>query len=190
MSIGRIENHWKANCLAVGLSQGLIEPLEATGLMTTQKTIENLILYLTKAPEVNTALKNHYNLTINNLFEGIRDYIVSHYFVTTREDTEYWRACREQCQLSEALTSLLGYWDGGGNFFEELTRQGSRQIYDVTSWYCLLTGYGRFPRETLQPPCLDMASGTVAFQNFVKHHGSSFLDHRQQLKNLYQGASA
>ena len=32
MKVGRVESSWTANCLATGLAQGFIEPLEATAL--------------------------------------------------------------------------------------------------------------------------------------------------------------
>ena len=38
MKIGRVTKHWNKNCLAVGLSQGFIEPLEATALLFIQQT--------------------------------------------------------------------------------------------------------------------------------------------------------
>ena len=38
MRIGRVTEHWNKNCLAVGLSQGFIEPLEATALLFIQHT--------------------------------------------------------------------------------------------------------------------------------------------------------
>ena len=38
MKIGRVTRHWNKNCLAVGLSQGFIEPLEATALLFIQQT--------------------------------------------------------------------------------------------------------------------------------------------------------
>src|SRR3979490_167458 len=38
MRIGRVTQHWNKNCLAVGLSQGFIEPLEATALLFIQQT--------------------------------------------------------------------------------------------------------------------------------------------------------
>src|SRR5438552_10641483 len=38
MKIGRVTQHWNKNCLAVGLSQGFIEPLEATALLFIQRT--------------------------------------------------------------------------------------------------------------------------------------------------------
>lgn len=40
MKVGRVRQHWFKNCLAVGLSQGFIEPLEATALHLVQETIQ------------------------------------------------------------------------------------------------------------------------------------------------------
>ena len=39
MKVGRLESHWHRNCLAVGLSQGFIEPLEATALNIVCNTV-------------------------------------------------------------------------------------------------------------------------------------------------------
>ena len=33
MRVGRVARHWSHNCVAIGLAQGFIEPLEATALM-------------------------------------------------------------------------------------------------------------------------------------------------------------
>ena len=46
MRIGRLTKHWNRNCLAVGLSQGFIEPLEATALLFIQKTAMGIVEYL------------------------------------------------------------------------------------------------------------------------------------------------
>ncbi len=43
MKVGRVTEHWHRNCVAVGLSQGFIEPLEATALHFVQETIEGFI---------------------------------------------------------------------------------------------------------------------------------------------------
>ncbi len=40
MRVGQCERHWEKNCLALGLSQGFIEPLEATALHLVQTSIE------------------------------------------------------------------------------------------------------------------------------------------------------
>ena len=46
MKIGRVTQHWNKNCLAVGLSQGFIEPLEATALLFIQQTATTFVDFL------------------------------------------------------------------------------------------------------------------------------------------------
>ncbi len=46
MKIGRVTRHWNKNCLAVGLSQGFIEPLEATALLFIQQTAATFVEFL------------------------------------------------------------------------------------------------------------------------------------------------
>src|SRR5436190_1095597 len=43
MKIGRVTKHWNKNCLAVGLAQGFIEPLEATALLFIQRTGTSIV---------------------------------------------------------------------------------------------------------------------------------------------------
>src|SRR5207244_1841505 len=46
MKIGRVTKHWNKNCLAVGLAQGFIEPLEATALLFIQETAATFVEFL------------------------------------------------------------------------------------------------------------------------------------------------
>src|SRR5439155_49101 len=48
MKVGRLTQHWNRNCLAVGLSQGFIEPLEATALLFIQRTAASFVEVLEK----------------------------------------------------------------------------------------------------------------------------------------------
>ncbi|NBP19076.1 MAG: hypothetical protein EBU56_02940, partial [Burkholderiaceae bacterium] len=43
MRVGRLERTWERNCVAIGLAQGFVEPLEATALMIVQDTVEQFI---------------------------------------------------------------------------------------------------------------------------------------------------
>ena len=43
-SPGRLENHWKNNCVAIGLSQGFLEPLEALMINIIQNSIEEICI--------------------------------------------------------------------------------------------------------------------------------------------------
>ncbi len=142
MRVGRIENHWRNNCLAIGLSQGFVEPLEATALMLVQLSLEHFI----KRYQVGRLhdQQQAYNHRINTFFEGIRDYIVAHYKLNSRDDSAYWIANRENSQQSTTLKALLHAWDSGMDFDATLEQHKSTTIYQRPSWYCILAGMGRF----------------------------------------------
>ena len=84
MKIGRVTQHWNRNCLAVGLSQGFIEPLEATALLFIQHTAASLRRVPGAAAIWARRAHERFNQRVNEHFEGTRDYIVTHYKTNTR----------------------------------------------------------------------------------------------------------
>ena len=101
MRIGRVTKHWNRNCLAVGLSQGFIEPLEATALLFIQHTATELRRIPRERATCGDAAHERFNQRVNEHFEGTRDYIVTHYKTNTRTDTEYWRANAANLNMSD-----------------------------------------------------------------------------------------
>ena len=86
LQVGRVAEHWKRNCLAVGLSQGFIEPLEATALGLTQFTINRFVTYFSRGG-FGATYRTHFNDIINEAFDRTIDYIQMHYKLNTRDDT-------------------------------------------------------------------------------------------------------
>ena len=162
MKVGRLENSWTRNCLAVGLSQGFIEPLEATALHIVIHTALDFV----EAFETGGFTPQHrdtFNAHLADRYEGIRDYIVAHYRMNSRHDTDYWRENRENQALSERLKAMMTAWFtheeiGASN----RSIYGRRPAYAPMSWHCLFAGYGCFPpREKLQPLPEGMPHGDV-----------------------------
>src|SRR6266513_1811805 len=60
MKIGRVTKHWNKNCLAVGLAQGFIEPLEATALLFIQRTVTGFVEFL-EAGDLSEAAHERFN---------------------------------------------------------------------------------------------------------------------------------
>ncbi len=177
MRVGRIANHWKNNCLAVGLAQGFIEPLEATALAIVQSTLENFVDCFDKP--VTAQSKAQFNQYINQLMEGIRDYIVTHYLLNTRNDSAYWRVCREQASASPQLRELFACWDKGEDFLPLLFAQQRQRIYKPESWYCIFAGMGRF---TPAASANTIDANTQQLQHKLQQLSHTyFLDHRAQL---------
>jgi len=146
MKVGRVTKHWNRNCLAVGLSQGFIEPLEATALLFIQHTVSTFVEFL-EGGDMSEPAKDRYNQRVNEHFEGTRDYIVTHFKTNNRTDTDYWRANASNGNLSEPLQELFRTWLSGRSIVADVTQQKLGKGYPVFSWYCILSGMGIFPES-------------------------------------------
>ncbi|MFL2856748.1 MAG: tryptophan halogenase family protein [Pseudohongiellaceae bacterium] len=146
MKVGRTEQTWCKNCVAIGLSQGFIEPLEATALQFVYSTIDEFSTAFEEG-EFTNQYREDFNDRMNKNFEGIRDYIVLHYKTNSRIDTQYWIDNRENQNLSDNLKEMLNVWYGVEDLEAALTRLNIGQYYSQRSWTCLLAGMGIFPRQ-------------------------------------------
>jgi hypothetical protein len=165
---GRISQHWKGSCLAIGLSQGFLEPLEAPMLNQTQQSCEAFIEYCEQ--EGNMQQKQaQFNQTINQLIDGTRDYLQAHYVLNDRNDSQYWLDNRNNTQRSKALNTIIDGWKNTGSFESALAQHSDELVYAKTSWYCIFAGMG----------CFQPASKT-ALRLTQKKHGRA-QQHCQQL---------
>ncbi|MGB3726462.1 MAG: tryptophan halogenase family protein [Glaciecola sp.] len=144
MRIGRLQQHWHKNCLAVGLAQGFIEPLEATALMLTQLTIDQFIDAYSQPQQANQY--KVFNQHINTVFDGVRDYIVAHYQLSQRSDSQYWRDNQHNTHVPQVLSEIREAWLSGTDVEQVLTQHTRQLVYLRPSWYCILAGMGVFPR--------------------------------------------
>ncbi|MFT5674468.1 MAG: glycine/D-amino acid oxidase-like deaminating enzyme [Paraglaciecola sp.] len=144
MRVGRMEKHWASNVLAVGLSQGFIEPLEATALHFVLETVNGFIRSY-GAGGFTRKNQAGFNQNLNARFEGIRDYIVAHYRLNSRTDSDYWNANGNNNKISTTLVQMINCWTSGGNLTQEIASKRIASYYPPFSWHCLLAGYGVFP---------------------------------------------
>ncbi|MDQ2780870.1 MAG: tryptophan 7-halogenase [Pseudomonadota bacterium] len=182
MRVGRVTQHWNRNCVAVGLSQGFIEPLEATALLFVQRTA-TAFLEAFEEGDLSEAVRNRFNDRINEHFEGTRDYIVTHYKTNSRSDTDYWRANAANTDLSDPLQALLAQWQSGRSIGAGIDQQRFGRGYPVFSWYCLLGGMGLFPGAgDLRAPTPQEARFSMAeVGNLLQRSALNFRPHREVL---------
>jgi len=182
MKVGQVQEHWSRNCLAVGLSQGFIEPLEATALHLVQETVQGFIESYEKG-DYSDKYRQSFNNSVSTRFERVRDYIVAHYRVNSRTDSEYWLANARNENLSESLRAILTTWVSGKNLSDELDRQDIDNYYPSISWHCLLAGYGIYPAADQLKPGNDMANkhNLPQIEDFIRRCAMNFKPHREQL---------
>jgi tryptophan 6-halogenase len=185
MKIGRVTKHWNRNCLAVGLSQGFIEPLEATALLFIQQTAAVFLEFLEQG-DLGEAAHDRFNQRVNDHFEGTRDYIVTHYKTNTRTDTEYWRANAANLNLSDDLKRLYSAWMSGKSIAPGVRQQVIGKGYPVFSWYSIMAGMGIFPDQAnLRPPSSHEARYNMAeVDNLLSRSRVNYPVHRHALARI------
>ena len=184
MKCGRIERSWVQNCLAVGLAQGFLEPLEATALHIVINTVESFLEAWDRDE------RDKFNAAIARRYEGIRDYLVCHYRNALRRDTDYWRDATSNEALSDSLKGIMTAWFTGADLEQEVARQDIARFYVPMSWHAMLAGYGNFPRpEMLKPPGPDVAIFDMAdVDRFVSGCAMNFPTHAEALARLSEAA--
>ena len=89
---GRRRKTWVRNCVALGLAAGFVEPLESTSIQLIMDGVGGLI-ELFPGRDFAPHLADEYNRRMAVRYESVRDFIVMHYKLTRRNDSEFWRHC-------------------------------------------------------------------------------------------------
>ena len=191
--VGRREQTWKHNVVAIGLSQGFIEPLEATAIHFIIELV-NMFDSALRNDHFGRANQASFNDGVNQRFDGIRDYIMAHYRVSSRSDTSYWRDNASNPNLPNSLVEMIQCWTSGGDLNRKVAELNIRGYYPPFSWHCLFAGYGFFPQQH------QLVSGNAAahkydlddIDNFIRRAALNFPSHADVLDNLNinQGSAA
>jgi tryptophan 6-halogenase len=108
MRIGYTRQPWIKNCVAIGLSSGFVEPLEATAIFTIDAAAHRLVMNFPDK-DFNPALAKAYNTLATALMEEIADYLQASYTTSNRTEP-YWVAVREQTPRSDWLRDKMELW--------------------------------------------------------------------------------
>ena len=74
-----------------------------------------------------------------------------HYKLNTREDTQYWRDCSANENITDTMRAVIAGWKNAStDFMSVLKERVHRSSYAPYSWYCILSGMGRYDEATTQ----------------------------------------
>lgn len=182
---GRIAQPWNRNCVANGLAQSFIEPLEATTLLYVQRTAEMLVAALEKG-DIGQSAREQFNATLNSAVEGTRDYIFTHFKTNTRTDTDYWRANAANTHMSAPLEQLLRTWLASKPITGGIAQGKFGRSYPVMSWYAMLAGVGLFPDagELRSPTRAETTYDMGEIDALIERSAMNFPDHREFLRSI------
>lgn len=108
--VGRRRQHWKGNCIAIGLAGGFIEPLESTGLYLSDLGAVMLAEHFPWNESHMEDMAFRYNRILSNRYYEVLDFINMHYCLTQRDDTAFWREVQKPERINDRLKAKLDFW--------------------------------------------------------------------------------
>jgi len=152
---GRNRRAWVKNCVSIGLSSCFLEPLESTGIYFITAAIYQLAKHFPTLP-IDANMVDSFNREIEFMFDDCRDFVQSHYFTTTRDDSPFWLANKHDLVLSDNVKEKIALYRSGlpvnpplatesdyyGRFDNEF-----HQFWTNGSYYCIYAGMGFLPDQ-------------------------------------------
>jgi hypothetical protein len=137
---GHLESFWHKNCVAVGMSSGFIEPLEASALALVELSAAMIRDDLPADRSVMEITAARFNDRFRYRWDRVIDFLKLHYVLSQRDDSDYWRDHRNPADLPDRLRELLSIWKFRApsrlDFFQ------TEEIFPAASYQYVLYGMG------------------------------------------------
>ena len=131
---------WHKNCVAIGLSSGFLEPLESTSIHLVTTAIARL-MRLFPFSENMELLAERFNRLTRIEMEAVRDFVILHYKLTNRNDSDYWNAYRNM-DVPENLSHRMAIFRRNGFVWPD-----DAGVFLVRSWVQVMLGQGLEPEQ-------------------------------------------
>ncbi len=144
-----LRDSWVGNVVAIGLSAGFVEPLEATGLNWTISCADLLSRCL-GARWFDEDMREKYNALMRGYIHDVQDFVDAHYLLSSRRDTEFWRYQTSR-KFPERLLHRLALYAA------EMPNATNRVktfawSFNEVSWLDILNGYAFKYAKVAVPP--------------------------------------
>ena len=141
---------WVRNCVAVGLSAGFIEPLEASALALVEQAADLIARQLPQDRQIMDVVAKRFNAKMRYHWERIVEFLKLHYAVSQREDSVYWRDNREAGTWPVSLRDKLALWQQQPPWHDDAPLVD--ELFPSASYQYVLYGLGFEPRYAASTP--------------------------------------
>ncbi|MDR7296608.1 tryptophan halogenase [Pelomonas aquatica] len=160
---GRRKQAWVKNVVAIGLSSGFLEPLESTSIHLIMEAVGRLTALLPDR-SFQPTLADEFNRQMARRYESVRDFIILHYKLTERRDSEFWRHCADM-PIPDDLAHQI-------TLFRETGRVAilEPEGFGEASWASILLGLGVVPRR--HDPYVDQVDIDIVRRHLASVHSA------------------
>lgn len=135
---------WHRNCVAIGLSAGFVEPLEASSLALVELGAAALADQLPATRADMDLVARRYNDAFAYRWARVIDFLKLHYVLSRRDDSDYWRDHRAAASIPDSLRELLQLWRHQPPSRYDLVRVD--EVFPSASYHYVLYGMGFRPQ--------------------------------------------
>ncbi|HEV7775282.1 MAG TPA: tryptophan halogenase family protein [Luteibacter sp.] len=181
---------WRANCVAIGLAGGFVEPLESTGIALIELGAYLLTHLLPGDMEDMPQVARSFNASIAERYERIFDFIKMHYCLSQRRDSDFWIDNVNPASIPETLQERLRLWRHRPP--HRLDFVTDHEMFLPASWQYVL--YGMEFSTDIEPrrsayPRFDEARQEFSNIRTVAHHALRDLPgHRELVEQMVASA--
>ncbi|MEM9532368.1 MAG: tryptophan halogenase family protein [Pseudomonadota bacterium] len=144
-SPGYRKTFWHRNCVAIGISAGFIEPLEASALALIELSAAMLRDDMPATREVMDIVADRFNRRFTYRWERIIDFLKLHYVLSRREDSTFWTDHRDPDTVPDRLLELLRLWRHQPPSRRDLPE--AEEVFPSASYQYVLYGMGFRPEQ-------------------------------------------
>lgn len=141
---------WVRNCVAVGMSAGFVEPLEASAIALIEQSAALIARQLPADRAIMDVVARGFNEKVSYHWRRIVEFLKLHYAVSARADSEYWVAHRQADSWPDGLCDKLTLW--GQQTPYHLDAPMLDELFPSASYQYVLYGMGFRPGYPSAPP--------------------------------------
>jgi len=177
--------HWVGNCVAIGLSSGFVEPLEATNIHHAFTQID----LITKVFDgiTSTQIINHYNTVMTTIYKNTFKYI-RFFYNTGRTDSSFWQYLTDN--TPDEIKDIITLIDSTPLTIYNFNKTAA-DMFESADFNCIAYGYGLFKNTDNLENFLKSrwlydhaASASQQIKELKKYIEQQSVDHKQWIDSV------
>jgi tryptophan halogenase len=175
---------WIKNCIAIGLSSGFLEPLEATSILQLGRNLIDFFSYENKIYERDQQVIDEYNSYYTEETKHIAEFLYLHY-ITDKTNTDFWLNFAENNKMPDTIKQLLNVVN-----YRLLNPRDIKEnyIFYVDNYLSILSGNNQIKSLAIQNSCKQNINQQQALLNLLFDNNEllkGFIDHKKFIDFLH-----
>ncbi len=166
-SPGHRKKLWHRNCVAIGLSGGFVEPLEASALVMIEQSAKMLSEQLPRTRSTMDIVARRFNDKFLYHWQRITEFLKLHYALSNRRDTDYWRDNCNADTIPDDLQESLKLWRYRSPSHQDLPQ--AEELFPAASYRYVLYGMNFETERAGEQRRSDIETRTLAAELFAEN---------------------